>query len=209
MARLKGGINGGFIGKVGNVIGVERDGKYYVRSANGSINDPKTDAQLAQRMRIGLASTLTKLINPYIQQGFKFVSRTVRGESISNIMKGAVAGDYPDLYIDYQYLKVASGLLMPPKSATTEFDASGGLSFQWEDNSGESNARAEDRVMLLVINPDLMQCTYELEGAQRSAGHDLIKGMPDSFKEGPLYAYMAFISADGSMVSDSVFVPLV
>lgn len=208
MARMKGGPNGGFSGRIGNMIGYERNGKFYVKSAYDTIKDAKSEAQLAQRMRLSLASKLAKLIKPYIQQSFKFAGRTVRGECMSNAMKGAMAGEYPNLYIDYRYLKVASGILMPANSATAEFDDSGNLLFQWVDNSGEGNAKADDRAMMLAIHPDKKQCAYQLKGAERSTGYDLISGTPASFREGEVHCYLAFMSADETMISDNSYISL-
>lgn len=208
MAKLNNGITGGGRGKVGNVVSVLRYGEYHLRSLPAKVHNPKTPKQQGNRNGFGLTSSLCKIIKPFIKQGFKTSRGTYWNTAVSIISQSAIRGENPDRYIDYQYVKVADGLLMTARAASVILDSSGTFRFQWEDNSGEGNAKAGDRAMLLVINADKKQCAYQLKGAQRNMGQDFIDGIPDSFKEGSLYAYIAFTSADESMVSDSVFVPL-
>lgn len=209
MAKMKNGILGGFSGKIGNVVGVEHpDGTYSMRSVPEHVKNPQSEAQQTGRIGLGLCSGLVKVILPFAEQGFGHLPyKSVRGAFVSKNSRTALGGVYPDLHIDYRFLKVAVGQLLPAREAAVECNDQGDLEFFWDDNSGEGGAKENDRVMLLVINPAKKDCQFTLKGNSRADGSDVLE-IPSGYEGDTLHAYIAFASKNGYMVSDSVYLPL-
>lgn len=209
MARMKDGIFGGFSGKIGNVVGVRYpDGTYGVRSVQSVVNNPQSPAQQTIRIGFSLCASLFKVARPFLEHGLRHVSgKKPRGAFISSNSRTALGGTYPDLHIDFRYLKVADGQLMPADQPVVEWNGDGNLAFFWSDNSGEGGAKADDQAMLLVINPVKKDCVYSLKGNSRASGEGVLE-IPSGYAGDELHAYIAFISKNGGMVSDSAYVPL-
>lgn len=207
MAKIKDGMFGGFSGKIGNLIGMRyADGTFGIRSVPSVINNPQTPAQQTIRIGFGLCAGLFKVVSPFVEQGLKHVSgKKPRGAFISKNSRFALGGDYPDLHLDYRYLQVANGQLMPADQAAVEWNGQGNLEFFWSDNSGEGGANATDQVMLLVINPAKKDSRYVLKGSSRADGHQVVE-IPSEYEGDELHAYIAFTAKNGKMVSDSVYV---
>ncbi|HET6527620.1 MAG TPA: DUF6266 family protein [Balneolaceae bacterium] len=208
MAKIKDGIFGGFSGRVGNVVGFFRNGKYHLRSVAAHAKNPKTKAQQTHRGKFRLASKLVARVKPFIKKGFSTVpGKTPRGAAMSFNMRSAIAGEHPDLYIDYPQVIVARGLLIGAKEPSVRADDAGNLVFKWQDNTGEGNAKKNDKAMLLAIHPGKKYCAYKLEGTQRNAKQDILE-LPKTFKGDEIHAYIAFISKDETLVSNSIYLPL-
>lgn len=197
---------GGFSGKIGNIVGVRNsDGSCTIRSRQAVVNNPQSPAQQTQRVGFGLCASLFKIAEPFVAQGLRNVAgKKPRGAFISLNSRTAIGGTYPDLHIDYQYLTVAEGLLMPADSPVLSWNPDDNLAFSWTDNSGQGIAKADDRAMLLVINPEKKDCLYSLKGNDRSSEQDILE-IPNAYRHDELHAYIAFTTSNDTMISDSVY----
>lgn len=205
MAKMKDGIFGKLSGKIGKYIYVDGQTGPYIRSYPKK-NNPQTPAQQNARQNFHSVDRTLKVFMPFVMQGFKTAkANTISGKAKSVNLTSALSGEYPHKYLDYRLMTVAQGLLMPAKNAASSFDANGNLVISWSDNSGEGNARATDRAMLLVYNPELRHSEYILKGATRDTGQDTL-AIPPALQDKELHAYIAFISKNETLVSNSVYV---
>lgn len=207
MATFNKGILGGFSGKVGNVVGGSWKGIDYMRSKPNKVNDPKTEAQLAQRKKFAIVNAFLKKIKPVIKAGFKDkINRmTAFNSAMSYNLKNAVSGIYPNLQIDYPAVMVARGDLIPGQNATAESATANQVTISWTDNSGVGSAKADDLALLLVYNSDKDRAIYIPGNGPERQEESYALTLPDTYGGDTVEAWLAFVSADGSEASDSSY----
>jgi hypothetical protein len=76
MGTIKKGILGGFLCKVGTVVGGSWKGISYMRSLPQSIKNPHTDGQMSQHTKFVLALSLLKLMTAFLRTGWKLRTQT-------------------------------------------------------------------------------------------------------------------------------------
>lgn len=206
MGKISQGILGGLSGKVGNVIGGNWKGIDYLRIKPSSVRNPRTEGQVNQRNRFSIALGYLQPNLGFIKLGYKSFAtkKTEFNAAMSYVLNNAVSGTAPNFSIDYSLALLSRGNLSAPLNGATDLTAAGEVSFSWDDNSAEGNANADDKAMLLVYNPSKKESTYILDGADRSAGTQTVL-IPNSYVGDTVELFMAFISADGSIVSNSIY----
>lgn len=207
MAKLTGGIFGEFRGRIGNVVGVKRDGQYYIRSAPGRVKNPKTEKQQRNRNKFGAASTLASRLKPFIKTSFSTAEgKSWRGACISFNMRSAIipAEDGDGYEIDFSNLIVSTGVLKQVKSPAAKRNKVGNIHVEWSDNSGEGNAKKQDRVLLLALDNKNLVPISVLEGVIRQDSQAEII-LPDFFKSKDLHVYLSVLSHDEAISSESLY----
>ncbi len=156
MARFK-NINDGLSGKVGNVVIYQMYGKSYMRSMPGKYNDKKSEAQLAQRQKMQLINAFLGPFKDVLRITFKneAVGRSPYMAAKSFNMLNAIAGEYPEQYIDYSKALVSMGSVSLPPEANIE-RTNDGLLFSWKNN-GESKS---SDTLFVVANIRGQNATY-------------------------------------------------
>jgi hypothetical protein len=89
-------------------------------------------------------------------------------------------------------------------NGSTDLATPGQVTFDWDDNSAEGNANATDKAMVLVYNPSKKESVSILDGADRTVGSQVIT-IPSTYAGDTVELFMAFVSADGTQVSNSVY----
>lgn len=206
MGTYSKGILGPFSGKVGTVVGSSWNGIDYMRSLPKPSSKAPTEAQTIQRVRMALAVGFLKPISPLLTQGFKRVAGNSSGFNVatSSVVKEAIAGVYPDFTIDYSKVLISRGELTGPWNATVA-SAAGAVNVGWTDNTGSGIAKGTDKAILLVYNEAKGQYVYDMAGADRSAATDSLI-MPADFIGDQVHVWMAFVSADGKLISTSQYI---
>lgn len=205
MARLKDGLIGGVSGKIGNVIISSRYGKEYVKSAPDKVMNPKTKEQVKQRSKFSVTMAFLKTITPFVRVGFQSASenrRTPTNAASSYIMKNAFTNDAGNLGLDYSKVLVSMGDLDTSEIINIEFNGRE-LTVYWDANFMVT-AKDNDQVMLLVHNSNLGESVFDIGAGKRSHGSAKIV-LPNDWKNQDNHIYLAFRSADGKKVSDSVY----
>ena len=207
MAKLPDGIFGGFRGRIGNVVGVKRNGKFHIRAVPAKVKNPKTKKQQQNRNKFGLASSLASRLKPFVKRSFSAAEqRSWRGAFISYNTRTAIkpADDEESLEIDYPNLVLSAGVLYPPEDVSAERDAQGDILISWNDNSGDGNALPNDKVLAVAI--------YEDGPLPISAPEDAIRkdeqmSIPIAafFRKKPLHIYICMMAADESISSNTVY----
>ena len=205
MGTIKQGILGGFSGKVGNIVGSSWRGIDYIRSIPTSVRNPRTEAQVTQRTRFALVGKMLKTIIPIIRVGFASSAGTGKSAfsvAMSYNVLNAVIGLYPDFEIDFPMVKITSGSLYGTSNVSATCSA-GSLSYVW-DTDLLNDAAATDKVILMAFNSVKNESSYNMNAAVRDDGSGSLD-LPPSWDGDQVDTYLALISADGSLVSNSVY----
>jgi hypothetical protein len=205
VARLKNGVLGGFLGVIGNVEGYMSKGEYFVRSRRCKSLVPRSEKQLASQMKMTLVNQFLRTLFSYVQVGFGGSITSERSSgynmAVSFNMKNAIAGQYPDYYLDYSLVRVSEG---PISNEGVHTDVSVGedhLVFTWTPDYN----RGGDHVMLLAYAPQLNEAVYKLCGEARIAGRDVLM-MPDETWAGKaIEVFLSFVSEDRKECSNSIY----
>ena len=209
MGKISQGVLGGFSGKVGNVVGGSWKGIDYMRIKPASVANPRTQGQVDQRSKFSVVLNFLQPMSEFLRVGFKLYTNKMSqfNSAMSYNLNHAVTGAYPDFTIDYPNALVSHGQLNGAIGTGVASANPAVVDFTWEDNSGpgRSKAKTTDKALLLVYNASKGIAIYDLEGASRDTGAQSLE-VPTDFSGDEVQTFMAFISEDGSEVSDSVYV---
>jgi len=206
MGKIAQGILGGLSGKVGNVIGGNWKGIDYLRIKPSSVANPRTEGQVNQRNKFTVTLEFLQPNLAFVQKGYKnyAVKMTQFNAAMSYVLNNAVTGIAPNFTVDYTLALLSRGNLSGVLNPGTDLATPGEVTFTWDDNSLEGNANPTDKAMLVVYNPSKNESISQLEGADRTIGTETLI-IPSTYAGDTVELFMAFIEADGSRVSNSVY----
>lgn len=206
MAKVPYGINGPFIGRIGNTIGYMLNGINVIRTI-GSFHGQYTPKQLANHQRMSLISNLSTTIQEFLKFGFQSVAAPMKqghtNYSISVNKEKAVKGVYPAQETDFTKLIVAQGTVAPPKNPEVKV-AGNQLEYSWEADLQADVAEKSDQVMLLAYFPESRKAIVMASGARRTAEKEILE-IPESDQDRMVETYIAFVSDDRTNASNSVY----
>ena len=207
MAILNDGINGGFRGKVGTVVGYELNGKWVIRKLPklSKKNKRGTVAQNFQRGKFKKLHLFLDHTFDFIRVGFNLEGKR-KGLSAHNAAKSYNLRNAftPEGEIDYNQVLVASGKLATPLGYTHAGDDIG-IHFSWSYDKADAGGHARDQVMLLAYSVKKKKSIKLLSGARRSAEKETLE-IPKVFKGVTFHTWIAFISDDRESISESRYV---
>ena len=206
MGKIPQGILGSLSGKVGSIIGGSWKGIDYIRIKPASVANPRTEGQVNQRNKFTITLEYLQATSDFIKVGYKAfaVKKTEFNAAMSYVLNNAVGGIAPNFTIDYSLALLSRGSLSSVLNGSTDLATPGQVTFDWDDNSAEGNANATDKAMVLVYNPSKKESVSILDGADRTVGSQVIT-IPNTYAGDTVELFMAFVSADGSQVSNSVY----
>nr|WP_294898522.1 DUF6266 family protein [uncultured Pedobacter sp.] len=200
MAIIKNGINGGFSGKVGNVVGTTWRGLEIIRS-KPCPPQKFSEKQLANQLKMKLVQLFLKKMVEVVRIGFRdeTIIPTAFNSALSYNKKNAIIGTYPDLVLDYTLVRLAQGHVYMPASITFSQDDAG-IYLEW-DSILKENARRDDQLLLVVWDKESSTCEYSLQAYRSNTKFSFL---PQQLRAG-MYIWAAFIRHDRSMQSNSVY----
>jgi hypothetical protein len=206
MGKIAQGILGGLSGKVGNVIGGSWKGIDYIRIKPSSVANPRTEGQVNQRNKFTITLEYLQANKDFVKIGYKSFAtkKTEFNAAMSYVLNNAVGGIAPNFTIDFSLALLSRGNLSGVLNGTTDLATAGQVSFDWGDNSTDGNANATDKAMVLVYNPNRKESISILDGADRTVGSQVVT-IPNTYAGETVELFMAFVSADGKIVSNSVY----
>lgn len=206
MAKAPYGINGPFIGRVGNTVGYILNGINVIRAV-GAFHGQYTPKQLANHQRMSLISSLSTVIQEFLKFGFSAVAAPTKqghtNHSISVNKEKAVKGAYPHLETDFSKLIVAQGTVAMPKNPVVNV-VNNNLEYSWEADMKAEGAENSDQVMLLAYFPESQKAIVMASGARRTVEMEVLE-IPISEKNRAVETYIAFVSDDRKNASNSVY----
>jgi hypothetical protein len=206
MGKISQGILGGFSGKVGNVIGGNWKGIDYMRVKPASVANPQTEGQVDQRSKFSTVLQFLQPMKDFVKVGYKnyAIKMTQFNSAMSYILKNAVAGSYPNFTVDYATALISRGSLAGVLNGTAASSITGAIEFTWDDNSSDGNADRKDSAMLLAYNPSKNEAIFITDGSNRNTGTQTLT-VPDNYSGDTVECFIAFLSEDGSSVSNSKY----
>jgi len=205
MAIYKNGINGAFSGKIGAVVGVTSKGKSYMRALPSKRTGPVSEGEKASRDKFAKAHHWLKPVLPFVRAGFKGYSDTAEGflAAKSYLLKNAFEHNGNSLVINPALVKVSHGDLPLPRDITAAKVGADKIQFTW-DITDVNKDNAYDQVMLLAYDIENEVVYYHISGQLRMNGTDELTVGTVPF-ERTFHLYVAFVAADRSRQSDSVY----
>jgi hypothetical protein len=193
-------------GKIGQIAGAKWKGINYVRVIPGSVAQPNTDKQLAQRGKFAAAMHFLHPLTEFLKIGWKnfAVKMTAMNAAMSYTVKHAVLGTYPTFTIDYPNVLVSKGNMPGALNQVAASIVAGTVHFTWDDNSDEVGAYATDTTLLVLSNPGKNQAVYFAGLAERADGTQTVT-VPNSFSGDLVHCYISFQSVDGFELSNSKY----
>jgi hypothetical protein len=206
MGKIAQGILGGLSGKVGNIIGGSWKGIDYIRIKPSSVANPRTEGQVNQRNKFTVTLEYLQPNKEFLKVGYKSFAtkKTEFNAAMSYVLNNAVGGVAPNFTVDYANALLSRGSLSTALNPTTDLSTAGQASFAWDDNSLEGNANTTDKSMVLVYNPSKKESMYILDGAIRTVGSQTVT-LPGTYAGDTVELFIAFVSADGTQVSNSLY----
>lgn len=206
MGKISQGILGGLSGKVGNVVGGSWKGIDYLRIKPSKVANPRSTGQVNQRNKFTVSLEFLQPNIDFVKVGYKnfAVKKSEFNAAMSYVLNNGITGLAPDFMVDYQEALLSRGTLATPDSASTDLATAGEVSFTWSDNTAGGNANVDDKAMVLVYNPTKKESAFILDGAGRADGAQTLS-IPSSYSGDEVHMFMAFLSADGERVSNSVY----
>lgn len=104
--------------------------------------------------------------------------------------------------IIYEKVLISRGVLWNTHKGEAKA-ASTTITFKWLNNSGTGNARPHDRCIVVAYCETLNKCLFSAAGIERRAGQATLT-VPE-FRGHPVHTWLAFMSADGTKASNSVY----
>jgi len=200
MGKLVNGINGPFVGKVGNTIGSSWRGIPYIKS-RGHRTKPATEGEKINRFIFGMTQQWLYPLKEFLRIGFNNYTLTNQGVNAAKsfLYKNALIKDGFDSTIDPTSVKVSHGELPLPARMDVELTDENKLIFTWDTECKRVNEL--DQVMLLAYDIEDGEVSMETHGLFRKTGRDELNVSNLS----NFVVYAAFLSADRNSQSDSVY----
>ncbi|WP_316838569.1 DUF6266 family protein [Pedobacter gandavensis] len=205
MGSLQNGLFGGFNGRVGNLVGYILNGKNVIRTI-GHSGKPLSPARKINCDRMKIVNDFLHPITSFIKLGFKLkvlgTDRNYYNEAVSYNKKHAVMGEYPNAEMDYSKAMLSMGTLLKAENPQIQLIGTA-IEFTWDVPDDLPWENRKDRAMLQICFPGNTQQTHCLSASHREDGKHTLQIDP-SLVNARIEAYISFIKADGSAISDSV-----
>ena len=207
MGFLKGGPYYHLVGRTGNNVGRVVKGKNVFAMRPAKSSKPATQLQLDQKLKFGLVTSWLRRLAGVVDVGFKDYDAEMspRNAAVSYNLQKAVIGVSPNYTIDYQKVVYSRGLLDVAYNPLIAVTAAARLDYTWGAPTGDTNARGTDKATFVVYNESKNKFVTLKGAILRSAlAYNLL--LPADWSGDTVVAYLSFVSDDGKLVSDSVYV---
>ncbi|HEY1061196.1 MAG TPA: DUF6266 family protein [Daejeonella sp.] len=201
MARLINGINGPFIGKAGSVIGYTVNGVGYMKGLYKKRTKKPKEGEILNRKKFAAAHAWLLPIKDFVKVGFKGYNERFQGFAAAKswLMKNCMQVTDGEIRIDPALVKISSGNLPLPENIQCSLQEPDTFRISWTPN-WEQGFRYDQAMVLayrLEFDPH-----GEVLSSDRTSGEVLVTVDPSP---NPYHVYLAFIAADRSRQSDSVY----
>ena len=189
---------------VGNVTLAYMKKKNVAKAKIFSRRDNATPPVLAQRAKMRLLGAMGRRLLPVIRVGFVGVGKGTTSNAFVATNMGAVEVD--ESYaatMDFERMKVASGILYPPVVSVTFDDESQSFSFQQSaEEETDGYALADDLVYAVLYETELNRAKLLVLKTRGIGGMTSVE-LPDGWTGENVKVYVFATSANGREVSDS------
>lgn len=205
MAQFNQSAFGDIQGKVGNMVVSKWKGKHVAKRKPGKSSKPATAAQTEQRKKVKLTGRFMRNVKEVVSLCYRDRSGSVPGFSaaMGDVLVNGIAGTYPDYSINYSEVLLSRGDIRQPFKPTVASAKIDTVTFSWTTNSGMGKSRPDDKAVMVAYCEKLDVSAYIIEGPPRSSGTGELE-LP-GFGGEEVHTWIAFISADGKDVCNSIY----
>lgn len=187
------------------MVGSSWKGVDYIRSLPTTVRNPRTPKQVTQRSKFSVVIQFVRSILPVVQQGFKNEAgsgSSAYNEAVSHNLRHATKGEFPDIEIDFPKVMISKGNLVGANGVVSGC-TDGMINIGWNDDE-RHNAKIDDRTVIVAYNPERQEALYDLDAGSRRDGMAVVIA-PDTWIGEEVETYLAFISEDLKLTSDSIY----
>ena len=200
MAKINLGILGGFMGKVGTVVGYFWKGKAVMRSYTRSVRNPKSSTQQELRQRFAAANMLAATLRGALELGLgKYAQQRQETECNSfvhlNFPCFTLDGG-GTMSISYSDLRLAKGPLPKVSFGRADFSTAQQVKVPFTGNLQKAGADGNDEVFLVVYSPDLGDSIVSTP-AQRSSAQAVCE-VPEDWNGLQVHVWGFAVGGDGT-----------
>ena len=205
MAKQHYGINDGYRGTVGTVIGYQWRGKWCLRSRPRFVRNPRTPKQMAARGIFSSASRLASRMHSVLRLGMRGEALKMHRTECNHFM--SLNAPYfslvdSQLQVDYENLLVAVGPVAPVGFGTPTSDASL-ITIPFERNPLHLSSSSDDEVYLYAWCPELQQGILSIPAYRRQ--RQVTISLPDNWVGLEVHLY-GFVTDYAGRASDSTYI---
>ena len=209
MGKQTSGINGGFHGKVGNVVGYMWRGQWCMRAKPQEFHDAKTERQLEQRSLFKASVAFAGRLKDILRLGFQQQALRLHKTECNYFLmvnKRCLAWDGENLAVDFENLKVSEGPVAPVAFTRVERGATDEeLEISFEKNPEHRNCGSNDKVYVAAICAGRSEAVLSLPVYRRMQHITLLLPAHWAGEEVHLYG---FVQDNAGRTSDSSYIVL-
>lgn len=205
MAKSKNILLKGASGKIGDIVTFERNGTQVIREYVIP-KDPKSPAQLAQRMKLELANKGLSPLTNRIKQGHLGNGKAYRTE-IGRVIKECLVGEYPNLSLDYSLVQIAEGKLQLPENISVNIDdKNNSLDLSWDSDLKfpDKPGNQDDKMNIVCFNEKLSVAKLLYNTPKRSDGSASLR-LPESWEIADIHLWVYMTSYELLINSKSIY----
>lgn len=173
-----------------------------------SVEDPQTDGQITQRLRMTGIVAFYRMISSAVQLGFKerAIGKSEYNAFVSaNIIAGTSVSLPSTVTLVYSAISVALGTIYQTVMTSVTPSAAGDtVTFVWDGAELLPGQSATDKFNAVIKGSNNSLVVLSLEGAARTAGTEVVT-VTGLDATDVLECYTFFTKADGSKSSDSTY----
>lgn len=206
MAILKNGINGGFSGKVGDVVGYVVNGRTIIRAKPKERTSPPTEKELLNRKKFAVAQEWFWRLTDVLRIGFQDYHPNYQGfvAAKSYNQKHALQTDENgEFFINPELVMISLGTQPLPKEISVESSEGQELFFKW---TKDEPYKYNDHLMALAYDVDSKEvhARFRTSLAIMATGSAIFK-LAESEKGRSFHIYIAFVAEDRKQRSNSKY----
>ena len=206
MAKQSDGINGGYRGKVGTVVGYMWRGQWCLRARPMHFNDAKTEKQLEQRSLFKASVAFAGRVKEVLRVGLKTAALDAHKTECNyfqKINKDCFAMDGETLMVDYPNLRVSEGPVAPVAFGMPEFLEDTTLTIPFEKNPEHRRSNNDDMVYIAAFCATLGVAELSLPVYRRTGRVTIM--LPASWAGQEVHLY-GFVQDNASRTSNSSYI---
>lgn len=207
MAKVQNPITGRSSGRFAKAVFRTVHEKNVMQAAPESGSRSESISQVSERSKFQTVVAWVSLFLQVIRIGFSSLSskQSAYNAAVSWYLQYAVHLVLEKWTINYSAAMFSFGELLGSDNFEVFNYAYNAFQVNFDNNSGTGNASANDLVTIIAYNPARGEKALFLDHTTRDQGTFIVEFLPE-WAEYEIHVWIYFMSADGSLISDSQYV---
>ena len=206
MAKQTDGINGGYRGRVGAVVGYMWRGQWCVRTRPAAFHDAKSERQLAQRELFKASVAFAGSVKSVLRTGLHVPALAAHKTECNYfimINKRCLVWDDEGLHVDYPNLRVSEGPVAPVAFGAPQRVDECTMVVPFEKNPEHRRADANDKVYIAAFCAETGEAELSIPVYRRTRQVTVVLPTNWAGKEVHLYG---FVQDNAGRTSESLYI---